>query len=112
MEKWSLKPEDKDMIIMYHKFGYEIDGVRKQTEAYMVVKGDDAIETAMAKTVGLPTAISALKILNGEITTPGIHIPTNKEFYNPVLDELEDYGISFTEVESEYQGYNPNMTLV
>ena len=112
MEKWSLKPEDKDMIIMYHKFGYEIDGVGKQTEAYMVVKGDDAYETAMAKTVGLPTAISALKILNGEIKTPGIHIPINKEIYNPVLDELEEYGISFTEVESEYHGHNPNMTLV
>ena len=112
MDKWSLKPDDKDMIIMYHKFGYEIDGKLKQTEAYMVVNGDDAIETAMAKTVGLPTAISALKILNGEIATPGIHIPINKEIYNPVLDELEEYGISFTEVESEYYGHNPDMTLV
>jgi len=111
MEKWSLKSEDKDMIVMYHKFGYEINGKGKQIEAYMVVKGDDVVETAMAKTVGLPTAISALKILNGEITTPGIHIPTAKEFYNPVLDELEDYGISFTEVESEYDGYNPDTTL-
>jgi len=112
MERWSLKPEDKDMIIMYHRFGYEIDGLRRQTEAYMVVEGEDSHETAMAKTVGLPTAISALKILNGEITTPGIHIPIDKEFYNPVLDELEEYGISFKEVESEYHGYNPDMTLV
>ena len=112
MEKWSLKPDDKDMIIMYHKFGYEINGQKKQTEAYMVVNGDDAIETAMAKTVGLPTAISALKILNGEISTPGIHIPTAKEFYNPVLDELEEYGIYFTEVESDYNGYDPELTLV
>lgn len=111
MDKWSLKPDDKDMIIMYHKFGYELNGERKQIEAYMAVNGDDSVETAMAKTVGLPTAISALKIINGEITSPGIHIPTAKEFYNPVLDELEKYGISFTEIESKYQGYNPDMTL-
>jgi len=111
MEKWSLKPDDKDMIVMFHKFGYEKEGKQKQIEAYMVVKGDDAVETAMAKTVGLPTAISALKILNGEISTPGIHIPINKEIYNPVLDELQEYGISFTEVESEYLGHDPDMTL-
>jgi saccharopine dehydrogenase (NAD+, L-glutamate forming) len=111
-EKWSLKPDDKDMIIMYHKFGYQIDGDKKQIEAYMVVEGDDAVETAMSKTVGLPTAISALKILNGEILTPGIHIPINKEIYNPVLKELEDYGISFTEVESDYLGHNPDLTLI
>ena len=111
MESWSLKSDDKDMIVMYHKFGYEIDGVKKQTESYMVIKGDDAVETAMAKTVGLPTAISALKILNGEISTPGIHIPIYKEVYNPVLDELEEYGIVFTETESDYQGYSPGMAL-
>lgn len=110
MDKWSLKPDDKDMIIMYHKFGYELDGEKKQIEAYMAVYGDDSVETAMAKTVGLPTAISAMKILKGEITTPGIHIPTAKEFYNPVLDELEEYGIFFTEVESEFSGYNADST--
>ncbi|MEN8137730.1 MAG: saccharopine dehydrogenase C-terminal domain-containing protein [Bacteroidota bacterium] len=111
MEKWTLKSDDKDMIVMYHKFGYEIDGEKKQTESYMVVKGDDSHETAMAKTVGLPTAISALKILNGEISTPGIHIPINKEFYEPILEELREYGVEFTEVESEYQSYNPDVMV-
>ena len=111
MNNWGLKPDDKDMIVMYHKFGYEINGEKKQTESYMVVEGDDSVITAMAKTVGLPTAISALKILNGDISTPGIHVPINKEVYIPVLDELEDYGISFTEVESDFVSYRPDMII-
>jgi saccharopine dehydrogenase-like NADP-dependent oxidoreductase len=29
-DSWTLQPEDKDMIVMYHKFGYELDGVKKK----------------------------------------------------------------------------------
>jgi hypothetical protein len=32
----NLPPEDKDMIVMYHKFGYELDGVKKQIDSKMV----------------------------------------------------------------------------
>ncbi len=107
-EKWTLSPDDKDMIVMYHKFGYEINGKKKQIESNMVVIGDDQVYTAMAKTVGLPVAIATLKILNGKITTPGVQLPISKEVYNPILKELEDYGINFTEKEVEYLGYNPH----
>ncbi len=106
-EKWSLKPEDKDMIVMYHKFGYELDGEKKQIDATMVCIGDDQTYTAMAKTVGLPVAIATLKILNGEIKTPGVQIPIHKEVYEPILKELEEYGVIFKEVEIPYLGYNP-----
>ena len=74
----------------------------------MVCIGDDQTYTAMAKTVGLPVAIAALKILNGEITTPGVQLPITKEVYNPILEELESYGITFKEKETEYFGYNPH----
>jgi hypothetical protein len=49
---WTLQPEDKDMIVMYHKFGYELDGVKKQIDSKMVCIGEDQTYTAMAKTVG------------------------------------------------------------
>ncbi len=107
MEKWTLKEDDKDMIVMYHKFGYELDGKKKQIESNMVVIGDDQTYTAMAKTVGLPVAIATLKILNGEIKTPGVQLPITKEVYEPILKELEQYGINFKEKEVEYLGYNP-----
>ena len=105
-EKWTLGEEDKDMIVMYHKFGYELNGQKKQIDSTMVSIGEDQTHTAMAKTVGLPVAIATLKILNGIISTPGVQIPVNKEVYEPILEELQEQGISFNEVEKEYLGYN------
>tara|TARA_R110000868_G_scaffold360484_1_gene622493 strand:- start:396 stop:1760 length:1365 start_codon:yes stop_codon:yes gene_type:complete len=107
MDSWTLAPNDKDMIVMYHKFGYELDGKKHQIEATMVTLGDDQTYTAMAKTVGLPVAMATLAILNGKITTPGVQIPITKEVYNPILKELADFGISFKEKEVPYLGYNP-----
>ncbi|PRX52178.1 saccharopine dehydrogenase family protein [Salegentibacter salegens] len=107
MDKWSLAPDDKDMIVMYHKFGYELNGEKKQIDATMVHIGKDQTETAMAKTVGLPVAIVTLKILKGEITTPGVQLPIKKEVYEPILKELEKHNIVFKEKETEYLGYNP-----
>jgi saccharopine dehydrogenase-like NADP-dependent oxidoreductase len=108
-DKWTLQPYDKDMIVMYHKFGYEINGEEKQIDSTMVCLGDDQTYTAMAKTVGLPVAIAALKILNGEITTAGVQLPISKEVYDPILKELEDYGVLFKEFEVPYFGYNYSM---
>ena len=110
-DKWTLEPMDKDMIVMYHKFGYELNGVRKQIDSNMVIKGDDQTFTSMAKTVGLPVAIATLKILNGEINTPGVQLPIKKEVYEPILKELKDYGIIFKEHELPYIGYNPNNVI-
>lgn len=107
VEKWSLAEDDKDMIVMYHKFGYEVKGEKKQIDAMMVNIGKNQNETAMARTVGLPVGIAALKILNGIITTPGVQLPISREVYGPILKELEQYGIHFQEEEKEYLGYNP-----
>jgi saccharopine dehydrogenase-like NADP-dependent oxidoreductase len=108
MDKWTLEPKDKDMIVMYHKFGYELNGKKHQVDSNMVILGDDQVFTAMAKTVGLPVAIATLKILNGEINTPGVQLPITKEVYEPILKELEEFGIVFNEYEKEYIGYNPD----
>jgi len=107
MDSWTLQEDDKDMIVMHHKFGYEYKGEKRQIESQMVVIGDDQTYTAMAKTVGLPVAIAALKILNGEIKSPGVQLPITKEVYEPILKELETYGIIFTEKKVPYLGYNP-----
>ncbi|MBK5212599.1 MAG: saccharopine dehydrogenase NADP-binding domain-containing protein [Flavobacteriaceae bacterium] len=107
-DKWTLAPQDKDMIVMYHKFGYEIDGKQYQIDSHMTLIGEDQTHTAMAKTVGLPVAIAALKILNEEITTPGVQLPIAKEVYEPILKELKENGIIFHEEEVKYLGYNPD----
>lgn len=93
----ALKPNDKDMIIMLHEIEYSIDGENKQTRSCLIVKGEDHIHTAMAKTVGLPLGIAARLILEKRINLRGLHIPIVPEIYKPVLEELELNGIQFTE---------------
>lgn len=107
MDSWTLSEDDKDMIVMYHKFGYELNGEKHQIDATMVTVGEDQTYTAMAKTVGLPVAIATMAILNGKIKTPGVQIPITKEVYTPILEELETFGIVFNEKEVPYLGYNP-----
>lgn len=102
---WTLAPDDKDMIVMYHKIGYDLNGVKKQIDSTMICIGDDQTYTAMAKTVGLPLAIAALKIVKGIISTPGVQMPIEAEVYAPILKELEENGIVFDEKEVDYQGF-------
>jgi saccharopine dehydrogenase-like NADP-dependent oxidoreductase len=107
-DSWTLQPKDKDMIVMYHKFGYELNGKKEQIDSKMVCIGEDQTYTAMSKTVGLPVAMATLLILNGKITTPGVQLPIRKEVYLPILKELEQYDVVFKEQHMPYLGYNPN----
>jgi saccharopine dehydrogenase-like NADP-dependent oxidoreductase len=97
-KKWTLTEEDNDMIVMWHKFNY-IDDKGKEIEehATMVSCGEDPVHTAMSKSVGLPLGIATKLILEGKITTPGVQIPIKKEVYEPILQELKDFGFDFIE---------------
>ncbi|MEE1961295.1 saccharopine dehydrogenase family protein [Allomuricauda taeanensis] len=107
-DNWTLKEHEKDMIVMYHKFGYQLNGEKKQIDANMVVIGENRTYTAMSKTVGLPVAIATLQVLNGKISTPGVQIPIKEEVYAPILSELKSHGIHFKEYDVPYLGYNPD----
>ncbi len=98
--KWKLQDGDKDIIVMQHVF--EIRNSKSEIQklkSSLVVKGENEIYTAMAKTVGLPLAIASKLILNGEIKARGVLIPVTKEIYNPVLKELANHEIIFHESE-------------
>lgn len=96
-DKWRLEPEDKDMLVMYHRFVYLLDGKHKEIISSMVNIGEDQTYTSMSNTVGLPVGICAKHMLNGNIQLTGVQIPTIREIYDPILEELEEYGIIFTE---------------
>lgn len=98
-KKWQLAPEDKDLIVMWHRFRYLANGVEKEIQASLVAKGDDAQYTAMAKTVGLPLAIAARLVLEGRVQARGVVIPTTAEFYQPILDALRTEGVALEERE-------------
>jgi saccharopine dehydrogenase (NADP+, L-glutamate forming) len=98
-KKWKLQPEDKDLVVMWHRFGFVKNGALRHIEASLVAKGSNSIETAMAKTVGLPLGIAAKLLIEGKIRQRGVVIPVLKEIYEPVLNELKTLGIELTERE-------------
>ncbi len=97
LKKWKLRPDEKDMVIMQHEFEYELEGERQLLVSSMILKGDDAIHTAMSKLVGLPIGIFVKLVMLGEIRSTGLQIPVRKEVYQPVLTELRNYGVEFVE---------------
>lgn len=100
-EKWKLEKNDKDMILMQHQVDYEKGGKHFKQYATLVCIGQDTVHTAMALTVGLPVAIAARLILEGKYRASGVKMPIEKAMYEPVLNELAEFGISFTHEEKE-----------
>ncbi|HMJ46912.1 MAG TPA: saccharopine dehydrogenase C-terminal domain-containing protein, partial [Ferruginibacter sp.] len=96
-KKLALAPGDKDMVVMLHEIEYSVNGKKMILKSSLIVKGENNIHTAMAKTVGLPLGIAAKLIMNGTIKLTGVRIPVSEEIYNPVMNELSAEGISFTE---------------
>ena len=97
-KQWTMQPDDRDMIVMWHKFYYKSNGGQVfQKTSSLVAFGDGATETAMAKTVGLPMGIAAKLVLEQKIKTKGLLLPVKQEIYDPVLSELTQYGIDFKE---------------
>jgi saccharopine dehydrogenase-like NADP-dependent oxidoreductase len=96
-KNWKMKESDKDMILMLHEFEYELDNKKYFLRSSLVVKGENATRTAMAKTVGLPLGIAAKLILENKMSLHGLHIPIIPEIYKPVLEELASEGIQFRE---------------
>lgn len=96
-DKWALSEEDQDEIIMYHRIIYKIRDEQKEFISCLNAIGEDTDKTAMAKTVGLPVAIAVELILTGEIKSRGVQIPTDKQWYKPILERLETLGIGFEE---------------
>jgi hypothetical protein len=79
--------------------GTPAKGERSSVRSHLIVKGENSLRTAMAKTVGLPLGIAAKLILNGQIKLTGLHIPVVKEIYEPVLRELEAHDVKFQETQ-------------
>lgn len=102
-QKWRLEPQDKDMIVMQHIFDFEQAKIQKQIVSELVVIGENSLHTAMAKTVGLPLGIACKLVVEGKISERGVLLPLSKEIYEPILQELTEFGIRFQEKVIEKQ---------
>ncbi|XP_051007819.1 alpha-aminoadipic semialdehyde synthase, mitochondrial isoform X2 [Acomys russatus] len=96
VSKLSYGPEEKDMIVMRDSFGIRHPSGHLETKIIdLVVYGDFNGFSAMAKTVGLPTAMAAKMLLDGEIQARGLMGPFTKEIYGPILERITAEGIVF-----------------
>ena len=100
-QKWKLGEDDKDLVVMWHRFRYTVEGQHQEIHASLAVTGHDRVHTAMARTVGLPIAMACKLVLNQRIQEPGVLLPLKSYIYEPILDELEKHGVVFQDTEVE-----------
>ena len=100
--KWKLEATDKDLVVMMHEIEYSIGNRQFKLDSSLVLTGEDAINTAMATTVGLPLAMGVCAYLKGEIKMTGLHIPIDARIYQPILKSLAEEGIVFQETLTSY----------
>jgi saccharopine dehydrogenase-like NADP-dependent oxidoreductase len=96
-KKWTMTEEDRDMLVMWHRIFYRLEGETYRLESSMVCKGKTAQNTAMAFTVGLPVAMATRLVAKGLVQDRGVLMPLKNEVYGPILKELADWGIRFDE---------------
>ena len=97
LSKMDYAPGERDMLVMQHEFVAEYADRTEKTTSTMIDYGIPGGDSSMARLVGLPAAVAARMILQGEINLTGVHVPMIPEIYKPVLAELATMGISFKE---------------
>jgi alpha-aminoadipic semialdehyde synthase len=92
-------PGERDMVVLAHELVTASEVHRSTLIAY----GDEQ-GSAMAKTVGMPVAFAALKVLDGEVTGRGVMGPTEASVYDGVLDGMEEAGLGMQESVGKIEG--------
>jgi saccharopine dehydrogenase (NADP+, L-glutamate forming) len=95
-EKLSITPADTDCIIMRHELDYTWRNTPYNFTATLIASGEGDKNSALAKAIGLTTGAAAKNCLLGNIKIKGLYTPTKKELYDPMLNELDDLGVTFT----------------
>ena len=93
-KKFSLQSGDKDAVVMEHHLGYEFREEHFQMTATILLQGQSETDSALATVTGFTCGAAAKSVLLGSISVKGLHIPTLREIYDPILNELEDQGIA------------------
>jgi len=100
----SYGQNERDMVILRHEFQVTFSsGPDEHIVSTLIHYGQVGGDSAMARTVSLPSAIAARLILSRKVPAVGVHIPVLPEIYDPVLAELSGMGITFVE-ETSRQG--------
>lgn len=101
IKRFPFMAGENDLIIMRIMFTIEWPDRSVEDKCLsMVVYGESGSDnnnnhgfSAMAKTVGYPTAIASKMVLEGEIQAKGMVMPLQPEIYHPILKRLREEGI-------------------
>lgn len=97
--KMQYEGEERDMVMLQHKFEIEhADGSAETRTSTLVEYGTPAGYSAMAKLVGVPCAVAVKQVLDGTIKERGVLAPYSWTLCEPLLTELKQkYGIYLVE---------------
>eukprot|EP01087_Luapelamoeba_hula_P001822 TRINITY_DN11620_c0_g1_i1.p1 TRINITY_DN11620_c0_g1~~TRINITY_DN11620_c0_g1_i1.p1 ORF type:complete len:461 (-),score=85.02 TRINITY_DN11620_c0_g1_i1:128-1510(-) len=105
-DRMQYKEGERDMLVMRHLFSVEFPAdqeggapQRKTLSSTLIDYGIPHGDSSMSRTVSLPVAIAVRLVLEGHYTKPGLSIPSIKELYEPILNELATMNIIFKEEE-------------
>ncbi|MFX0063064.1 MAG: saccharopine dehydrogenase C-terminal domain-containing protein [Candidatus Hermodarchaeota archaeon] len=93
LDKMQYEKGERDMLILQHEFIAEYPDRKEKIYSTMIDFGIKDGPSSMSRTVSLPAAIGVRLILEGKITSTGVQIPVTPEFYEPILEELEQLDI-------------------
>jgi saccharopine dehydrogenase-like NADP-dependent oxidoreductase len=99
-DRLTFQENERDMVAMFHTIvGRMPDGSVEHHTSRLLDFGEPGrnADSAMSKTVGYTTGAAAELILNGQMGTTGVSIPTSAEVYKPMLRRLQDFGIHWTD---------------
>ena len=97
LDKMHYAPFERDMLVMQHEFISCYSDRTQKTTSTLIDYGIPYGDSSMSRLVGLPAAIAAKLILLGKIDLVGVQVPVVPQIYDPVLAELAQMGVEFTE---------------
>ena len=93
-KRLALGPNDRDLVVLRHEVGIAWPDQRRERRGInLVCYGQQNGYSAMARTVGYPTAIATKMLIDGEIQRKGMVLPFTQDIYRPMLKRLKVEGI-------------------
>ena len=102
-EKCQYEEDERDMVLLQHKFGIQWQDGRDEVRTSTLVEygekqaADGSSTSAMAKMVGIPCGVAVRMVLEGKIEEKGVLAPLEPKLAGALRDEIEKFGIKMIE---------------